>query len=493
MKRVLVITDIAATHEFAAGTVIKSVLERLPGDWEIDQLVVGNPSLKYNLNELNRGNIFYTQKPNAQWQGARSKFFAGVFQQYVRLCEVPQISKWIKGKYEEKDYDWVLFAIQCQVLTEALHGIDFSESKTASFMWDDPNWFAREHLLSNSISKRFIAQWFDRQNSVDVLILPSEEAKTLFPKRNDASNQVLYPFICAAVEKAENANFESLKIGFAGSQYAREEISSFLSEVANAVPNPPSLKLEVHAFSKAEPHPMTEQVRFRGWHSPVKTRDLLSELDYAYLPYPFHQDMEMVVKTSFPSKLSLYLAAGLPIIYHGPEEAAVWSFLRDTNCGIRLDIEKFQESLNYAQKNSKNLQTNVAKTFREYFSQDSFSTRVREVFLIDQESTEPFVVEPSTLRINRVQTLAWSDVEGESFHHQINGSPRIIEYRNAVSLSKYLYILLRPEIIKYKINRRNLTQLVGTFLTTSGILVFGLISKFHLHRINSRSRPSGKS
>ena len=164
----------------------------------------------------------------------------------------------------------------------------------------------------------------------------------------------------------------------------------------------------------------------------------------------------------------------------------------ENKCGIRLDIENFHESLNYAQKNSQNLRTNASKAFQEYFSQDSFSARVREIFQIDEENPQPLAVEPSTFHVNRVQTLAWSDFESETFQNQTPGAPGFVEYRNAPSLSKYLYVFLRPEILKFRINQVNFTLLIGSFLSRSGILIFRLISKFYSNRIKSKSKSRGK-
>jgi hypothetical protein len=55
-------------------------------------------------------------------------------------------------------------------------------------------------------------------------------------------------------------------------------------------------------------------------------RDLQSA-DLLYLPLPFDKDFEAFVRFSLPTKVVTYLGSGVPILYHGPERAAVHQLL----------------------------------------------------------------------------------------------------------------------------------------------------------------------
>jgi hypothetical protein len=55
-----------------------------------------------------------------------------------------------------------------------------------------------------------------------------------------------------------------------------------------------------------------------GYLPQDKTIRHLSECGILYCPYFFDEKRKEISKTSFPSKLSTYLAAGKPIFYHGP-------------------------------------------------------------------------------------------------------------------------------------------------------------------------------
>jgi glycosyltransferase involved in cell wall biosynthesis len=74
---------------------------------------------------------------------------------------------------------------------------------------------------------------------------------------------------------------------------------------------------------------------FLGWQPQEKVVGILSDqCDLLYCPYPYAADMAPVAKMSFPSKIPTYLAAGRPIVFHGPDYAAPASYLRERNAGF---------------------------------------------------------------------------------------------------------------------------------------------------------------
>jgi glycosyltransferase involved in cell wall biosynthesis len=75
------------------------------------------------------------------------------------------------------------------------------------------------------------------------------------------------------------------------------------------------------------------RVHFLGWKSQSEAAEILSGMDVLYCPYPFAADMEEVSKLSFPSKVVLYLAAGRPVLFHGPAYSSPADYLRRRDAG----------------------------------------------------------------------------------------------------------------------------------------------------------------
>jgi glycosyltransferase involved in cell wall biosynthesis len=84
----------------------------------------------------------------------------------------------------------------------------------------------------------------------------------------------------------------------------------------------------------------SERVEFRGWvPQDVLVRELSEFCDLLYCPYPFGARMERVSRLSFPSKLVTYLAAGRPIIFHGPDYSSPATYLRERQAGLVCDSQ----------------------------------------------------------------------------------------------------------------------------------------------------------
>jgi len=64
---------------------------------------------------------------------------------------------------------------------------------------------------------------------------------------------------------------------------------------------------------------------------------VLAEANVAFLSLSFEPKMRHVVETSPPSKISEYLAAGLPILAHAPASATVARYCREYGCGLVVD------------------------------------------------------------------------------------------------------------------------------------------------------------
>lgn len=60
----------------------------------------------------------------------------------------------------------------------------------------------------------------------------------------------------------------------------------------------------------------------------------LEQADLLYLPLPFGAEFEHFTKLSLSTKLITYLGSGIPILYHGPREAAVCELLRENDAAF---------------------------------------------------------------------------------------------------------------------------------------------------------------
>jgi len=130
--------------------------------------------------------------------------------------------------------------------------------------------------------------------------------------------------------RSRNSSFAQpgkLLIGFAGSAYP-VELWNFLVEELNAVDwCIGGRRVEIH-FVGHLPHWLSDldQITMYGWQTQVDTLDILSRCDVCYLPFWFDPVHAESARQCFPTKLPTYVAAGRPILYHGPKNSTPSDF-----------------------------------------------------------------------------------------------------------------------------------------------------------------------
>lgn len=96
----------------------------------------------------------------------------------------------------------------------------------------------------------------------------------------------------------------------------------------------------------------------------------LQSADLLYLPLPFAEDAMAMSRFSLSTKLVTYLGSGIPILYHGPEDAAANRLLADANAAIRLNTnepEMMARILMDGLKKRNEIVENALKLARERF------------------------------------------------------------------------------------------------------------------------------
>jgi hypothetical protein len=132
-----------------------------------------------------------------------------------------------------------------------------------------------------------------------------------------------------------------LVIGMAGQIYATEEWKALIHALDSVDWKICGRDVRIRLLGRCVSFNINSPVRieYLGWHTQENCVALLSEADMLYLPYPFDRAFETEARLSFPSKLTTYFAAGRPVLFHGPEYAAPWEFLKlnDAAYGCHLN------------------------------------------------------------------------------------------------------------------------------------------------------------
>lgn len=120
----------------------------------------------------------------------------------------------------------------------------------------------------------------------------------------------------------------ALTIGFAGSVTAPDTFDRFMTSLDQSawrIADRP-LRLRVTGTSLKMTSLTMRRVEYCGWVDDGTACELLAASDVLYLPQSFADHWRDVALYSFPNKLSMYLAAGRPILLHASAEASLARF-----------------------------------------------------------------------------------------------------------------------------------------------------------------------
>jgi len=106
------------------------------------------------------------------------------------------------------------------------------------------------------------------------------------------------------------------------------------------------------------------------WASQTEIDQDMNEADLLYIPLPFEEAYQSFSRYSLSTKLVTYLGSGLPILYHGPHNAAAGELLSQHQAAIiadSLDPNAIQQSIDNAKVMFQQITENALTLGRQQF------------------------------------------------------------------------------------------------------------------------------
>ncbi|MFK4492814.1 MULTISPECIES: hypothetical protein [unclassified Bradyrhizobium] len=242
------------------------------------------------------------------------------------------------GKEQNVSSLWVI--LQGQTMVRMAAGVaDGLGVPLRAQIWDPLDWWLRAHGVDR-FNRRWDLAAFDRTMRAATACAAASWAmagqyEELYGTPSQAIIASLDRSIARRPELALRTTGE-LVIGMAGQFYANEEWLALVRALELARWQVAGRRVTVRVFGHQRPIAIPDDhLDFLGWQSQAKSVELLSDsCDILYCPYPYATSMADVAKLSFPSKIPTYLAAGRPILFHGPDYAGPAQYLKSTGAGF---------------------------------------------------------------------------------------------------------------------------------------------------------------
>jgi hypothetical protein len=338
--KTLLLTDIPPSSNLTAGIVTAQMCRFIPAG-ELAIFCVQNPHLRPEpYPDLAGIPIKTVRKPNELSRRRTRSVLIGrigatAVEGFRRLWFAPRIVHQALeyGRQQQVDSLWAVLQGQTMVRMASAVAAGLNVPLRTQ-VWDPLEWWLRAHGV-DPVNRALDLTLFDRAIEGSVACATASWAMA-------ESYQAKYGTSCVPViaslkrtlgrrPEAELRMPKEVAIGMAGQFYAGQAWHELVRSLNLADWQVDGRRVVVRVLGNQRPEGVPDQnLDFLGWKPQEEAVEILSQTcDILYCPYPFEPRMAEVARLSFPSKIPTYLAAGRPIIFHGPDYAGAWRYLSE--------------------------------------------------------------------------------------------------------------------------------------------------------------------
>ena len=268
-------------------------------------------------------------------------------------------------------------------------------------VFDPPIWELREYSADRLSTTLLLREFGEAIRSSRACATASLPMANEYEREYGVKTVAILPSLDAglALPPAQEVHpGRELIIGLAGQMYATEEWKALISALDTVGWQIGGRNVRIRVlgrwfrFGFDVNKPMC--IEYLGWHTQENAVRLLSEADILYCPYWFSPAFEVEARLSFPSKLPTYLAAGRPVLFHGPEYASAAGFLKDNAAGFLCNSNSPSVIINalLALATDTNLYARLTKNGRTAFDKYFTLSSLRQSFATFLGAKEDFLL-----------------------------------------------------------------------------------------------------
>ncbi|WP_072378391.1 hypothetical protein [Hyphomicrobium sp. NDB2Meth4] len=345
--KILLLSDIPPCNNLTAGLVLSAMVRFLPRD-SVCCFAVANPMLDIHMSpEFANIPMRFHAKPNENWSWLPQRrlvrrlssaiCFAG--EMFTEKSTVRSLTRKAIAFGREQKVDRVWAVLQGQTTIRMARAVaDGLGVPLHTQVWDPFSWWAKANCLDGLTTHR-VQQLFDEaiRHSASVATASEPMAELYRERFHVSAEPVISSHSRSMAQKPEvqSGVGTPILIGMAGQFYAATEWLELVKALEKANWTIGSRPARVVVMGpQRPPGAQKSHVTFLGWKSQSDAAFILSLCDILYCPYPFDPSMKEVSQFSFPSKLVLYLAAGRPIVFHGPAYSSPARYIKAKGCGL---------------------------------------------------------------------------------------------------------------------------------------------------------------
>lgn len=268
---------------------------------------------------------------------------------YRKNIEAPRLAKDALRFAENTGADRIWVILQGQTLIWiAEYLIKHSSLPVHVQVWDSPAWWIKANQIDRFSARLLQKSYQFCLNKSAEFASPSFFMADKYFKTHNRKSETLLGITPSefVVREEKEKDRNKIIIGLAGQIYATDAFTSLIEALDSVYWEIDGRKVEIHYWGYSAMPPRTNRTRIihKGYVAQDQLTQELSKCDILYCPYWFARDFREEVMTSFPSKVTSYLASNSVLFFHGPEYSSPVKLLQEGPSAI-LCFSCDQESI----------------------------------------------------------------------------------------------------------------------------------------------------
>jgi len=244
------------------------------------------------------------------------------------------------GREQKVDRVWVVLQGQTTIrMAQAV--ADKLGVPLHTHVWDPFSWWAKANCIDGITARRVQSTFDEAIRSSRCVATASEPMAELYRDRFKVEAVPVISSHSQSMAQTPDITDHGrgpIIIGMAGQFYAAGEWLQLMRAMRASKWTIAGRPVRIVVMGpQRPPGALDSHVSFLGWKTQPDAAFILSQCNILYCPYPFDPAMKEVSQFSFPSKLVLYLAAGRPIVFHGPAYSSPAHYIKSRQCGLIAD------------------------------------------------------------------------------------------------------------------------------------------------------------
>jgi glycosyltransferase involved in cell wall biosynthesis len=299
-----------------------------------------NPVIPASLSAMR---IQYQDKPRERWNvfgGRRGAALSLAMETLIETVRIPMIARQAVRFGREFGADLVWCVLQGQTMIRlALPVAAGLGVPLHSHAWDPPNWWMRANNVDPRSARRVLDGFGAVLRGSRRFAAASQAMADSYHAAHGVPAIAVMPSLDESLIRPPAQRLtqgEEFRIGMAGQTYAMQEWDALLAALDSVDWTIAGRKVRIRLLGSygAIRSSAKSFIEYLGWRPQKEAIERLAECDLLYCPYWFDPAFEVEARLSFPGKLSTYLAAGRPVLVHGPEYASPARFVATHDAGV---------------------------------------------------------------------------------------------------------------------------------------------------------------